>query len=414
MKHYIFNIIFVLYPVLILHAQNASELDVPLWKEGYLDIHHINTGRGNATFVIFPDGTTILIDAGDNNRIDERAVESKPDSTTSAAECIVNYIKHFMPAKHDECIDYCLITHFHSDHLGSVFTRKALNGDYYLTGIAEVYQLLPIFKLVDRGYQYMCPSENSRTFLNYKHFIDYVSRNDSMKSESFDVGSCLQFPLRYLPDKYSTLFETQNVYANGQLWIKNKKMKQSLFPEIEALTKECIPHENMFSCVIKLTYGNFKYYTGGDIPGYPRIGMPVWWDVESPVSQEVGHVEVAVLNHHGYEDTANENFVSRLSPQVIVAQTWNAAHLNHAVLNRLLSKRLYPYERDVYATNLHPAAKIVTGKLVDKLKSTQGHIMIRVEKGGDQYYVYVLDDSKLGNYNILLKSSLYECKLEWD
>ena len=39
--------------------------DFEPWKPGFLDIHHINTGRGDATFFIFPDGTNMLFDAGD-------------------------------------------------------------------------------------------------------------------------------------------------------------------------------------------------------------------------------------------------------------------------------------------------------------------------------------------------------------
>ena len=53
----------------------------------------------------------------------------------------------------------------------------------------------------------------------------------------------------------------------------------------------------MYSCVIKLSYGAFDYYTGGDIPGFPRPGRPKWHDIETPVSDVVGKVEVAVLNH---------------------------------------------------------------------------------------------------------------------
>lgn len=405
MKYLLFNIIFVFCFTPMVYSQH-----VPSWEEGYLDIHHINTGRGNATFMVFPDGTTMLIDAGDNNRIDERSVEPKPDNERTAAECIVDYITFFMPQKHKKCIDYCLITHFHSDHLGAVFKNKVPEGDYYLTGITEVHHLLPILKIVDRGYQYMCPDKASGTFSNYKKFVNSIALNNSVKSESFDVGSSQQFVLKYLFDKYNTVFKVQNIYANGQLWMDDTKTKRSLFPELDALTKDDMPRENMLSCVLKLSYGNFSYYTGGDIPGYPGVGKPVWHDVESFVAREVGHVEVAVLNHHGYEDTTNENFVSILSPQVFIAQTWNAAHLNHSVLNRILSKRLYPSDRDIYVTNVHPAAKIVTGNLINKLKSMHGHIMIRVEKGGDKYWVFVLDDSEFGNYNLLSKNGPYECK----
>jgi hypothetical protein len=38
---------------------------LPAWNEGSLYIHHISTGRGNASYFVMPDGTTILIDAGE-------------------------------------------------------------------------------------------------------------------------------------------------------------------------------------------------------------------------------------------------------------------------------------------------------------------------------------------------------------
>ena len=44
-----------------LHAQEYVES----WREGYLDIHSIATGKGDASLVVMPDGTTMLIDAGD-------------------------------------------------------------------------------------------------------------------------------------------------------------------------------------------------------------------------------------------------------------------------------------------------------------------------------------------------------------
>ena len=38
---------------------------LPSWQKGYLDIHHISTGRGDCTLMILPDGTTMMVDAGD-------------------------------------------------------------------------------------------------------------------------------------------------------------------------------------------------------------------------------------------------------------------------------------------------------------------------------------------------------------
>ena len=45
-------------------ALGAQEY-LPAWQEGCFDIHEIATGEGDAHFMIFPDGTTLLCDAGD-------------------------------------------------------------------------------------------------------------------------------------------------------------------------------------------------------------------------------------------------------------------------------------------------------------------------------------------------------------
>ena len=100
---YIWGLLFALVTVC------ASSQELPQWKEGYLDIHHINTGKGDCTFCILPDGSTMLIDAGDNNRTGERVVTAKPDTTQRAGEWIADYIRFFIP-KNKESIDYYLLT----------------------------------------------------------------------------------------------------------------------------------------------------------------------------------------------------------------------------------------------------------------------------------------------------------------
>ena len=41
---------------------------LPAWSEGYLDIHTISTGRGECLLLILPDGTSIVVDAGEFSR----------------------------------------------------------------------------------------------------------------------------------------------------------------------------------------------------------------------------------------------------------------------------------------------------------------------------------------------------------
>ena len=146
--------------------------------------------------------------------------------------------------------------------------------------------------------------------------------------------------------------------------------------------------------MILISYGNFKYYTGGDIPGNVQYGQAPWMDVETPVSKSIGAVDVATMDHHGNRDALNENFVRTLRPRVWIEQVWSSDHPGHEVLIRATTPYLYPGPRDLFATNMLQVNKDVIGPLVDRsYKSTQGHILVRVLPGGTSYYVIILDDN---------------------
>jgi hypothetical protein len=63
------------------------------WSRGALDIHHINTGRGNATLFVLPDGTTMLVDAGDGGALPPRGTPPRPDASRPPAEWIARYVR---------------------------------------------------------------------------------------------------------------------------------------------------------------------------------------------------------------------------------------------------------------------------------------------------------------------------------
>ena len=149
----------------------------------------------------------------------------------------------------------------------------------------------------------------------------------------------------------------------------------------------------MCSNVIRVSYGKFDYCSGGDIPGVHRENAPPWHDMETPVAQAVGPVEAAIVDHHGNRDSQNAFFVASLRPLVFTIAVWSADHPGHDVLERMFSEGLYPGSRDIFATNMLAANRLVIGPLLDRLKSAQGHIVIRVEPGGAAFRVIVLDDA---------------------
>jgi len=69
---------------------------LPAWSPGTLDIHQIVTGRGNANFMTFPDGTTVLVDAGDQGETE--FASQRPDASRTPAQWIARYIRHMEQA----------------------------------------------------------------------------------------------------------------------------------------------------------------------------------------------------------------------------------------------------------------------------------------------------------------------------
>lgn len=58
----------------------------------------------------------------------------------------------------------------------------------------------------------------------------------------------------------------------------------------------------------------------------------------------------------------------------------------------MTSQAAWPGQRDIFITHLSDAtAKTTYG--ANAAASTQGHVVIRVEKGGAHYRVFVLDDA---------------------
>jgi beta-lactamase superfamily II metal-dependent hydrolase len=377
-----------------------------IWKEGYLDIHHINTGRGVCTFTILPDGTTMMVDAGD---LDDSPFEigarfwplkitkPYPDSSKNSGEWIVDYMKQTYPSIKQ--LDYALITHFHGDHMGMIKanTKTSATGKYKLTGITQVGDLIPIKMLIDRNspnnnfpvnlFQYY---KEDKSFLNLQDYINYQSKN-GLIATTLQVGSANQITLKNTPKKFPD-FKVIGVKANGTIWTGTGNQTFEYFTADTVLDNQQKFNENPLSLAIKLTYGKFDYFTGGDNTGLMGYGLPSWFDVETPMAKAVGKVEVTTLNHHGNRDGTNENFLRSLQPNVVVEQTWCSDHPGQEVMQRLLSNHIYSGEKNIFATNIQDVTKHTLGFwFTQGYKSMFGHIIIRVLPGGNSYYVFIAE-----------------------
>ncbi len=397
----------------LLYATDAfPQTTLSPWREGYLDIHFISTGCGNCMFCIFPDGTTMLIDAGEldpsSPQINSARITRRfPNYTKYAYQWQADYISEILPR--NKTIDYALVTHYHEDHYGGLYPGiiPSKTGGYSLTGIIGVGSIIPINTLVDRGTDYPYDfkkaiakyPERFGTFSNYQKFVEFQSQRKDFKYESFAIGNNKQFVMKNTPEKYPD-FRIENISANGKAW-NGKTVVSKMPPAVDYPVKEVMPDENQLSCGFLLRYGNFEFFTNGDIPGQaPQWEQkPEWHDVESVVAPCVGEVDVTTTNHHANRDAMSAYYLGVLKPRVIIQEVWSADHPGHDALLRMTSRKIWPDDRDLFATAMLDANRLVIGDMLDSsYKSTQGHIVVRVLPGGNEYMIYVLDNTHTSKY----------------
>jgi beta-lactamase superfamily II metal-dependent hydrolase len=377
------------------------------WKEGYLDIHAVNTGRGESMFYVFPDGTTMLVDCA-GSLLKEHTympTDPKPDSSVTSAQVISEYIRHFAPKSNRESIDYVMISHYHSDHMGDVNKHSPIaEGGYRLSSTSELGTEIPFKKLITRGdhnkvVTYNCSKES--IMKNFLKFVDWTKEKNGTVYEYFEPGRDDQIvPLK----KEVPSFKIQNIAAAGYYWTGDSVVTD--IPPREELEAAGLPlpPENNMSCVFVLSYGDFNMFSGGDLQ-YSKRDLYPYYDLETPVSKVVSKVEVMKASHHGTSNTNCQELLDVLRPDVFVVNNWRDIQPNPETIGRLY--KASP-DCDVYLTNLAERNREPLGEYLDRFKSLGGHIVIRVAPGGKSYLVYTLDDSDF-DYRITGSFGPYEC-----
>ncbi|WP_195763469.1 ComEC/Rec2 family competence protein [Duganella guangzhouensis] len=371
-----------------LAAENSR---LPAWTPGCLDIHHIATGRGSATLVIMPDGTSMLIDAGATNNTLDVSAAPKPNASRRPGEWVARYAQRHLRATGRQQLDYLLVTHIHPDHLGDVddASPKSAQGDYRLSGVTDVAELMPVGCLIDRGapsYDYPV-RPTGRYAENYFAFVKSRQQR-GLSVERIRPGSASQLVMR----SRSELFSARVIAANGEVWTGSGEQAKAMFPPLKTLAKADYPNENVCSIALKFSLGKFSYFTGGDLTSYTYDGEVPWLDVLGAAARVAGPVNVATADHHGMFDGLSADIVRALRPQAWVIPTWHVVHPDMLQMERMLSQRLYPGRREIYATSLVAANHLANQRLTSQMRSRDGHIVVRVAPGGEGYTIYVTDN----------------------
>jgi beta-lactamase superfamily II metal-dependent hydrolase len=360
------------------------------WRPGLLDIHHIATGRGDSTLLVAPDGTTILIDAGATMQPDAALLIARPGLSRRPGEWIARYVQRRLADSGRTSLDVLLITHLHPDHIGAIAdsTPLAPSGHYRLSGVTDVAAAMPIRRVIDGyfpDYGYP-PFEDTAASENYIAYVRDRSRHGEAV-ERFDVGSAGQLRLEH--GTSALPFEVRNLAAQGIVWSGRGQEVTARFPARDRLPVKDYPNVNAGSVALRVRFGGFSYFCGGDLTDWADAGTRPWMDALSPAAAVAGPVDVAVAPHHGLYDASGSATVRSLAAQVWIISAWHASHPSITTLERLFNERLFPGPRHVYTTGLSPAADLTAGRLTRRLASREGHVVVRVAADGKSYRVAV-------------------------
>lgn len=395
---------------------------IPAWKKGCFDIHFINTMSGEGYFMIFPDGTQMLVDCagslqntGPVNSTTNEGIRKRwdptKDSSYSYSTMFEEYIRQCMIWTGNNRIDYVLATHFHGDHYGNTSGRAVSerSSTYVQQSMSYILDVFSVGKVMDRGYPtYDYPYNMSAYYSHVKNWlatIDWHKANTGLDIERFKAGSDSQITLKYAASSYPS-FSVRNIGVNGEVWTGTGTLTTNTFPTLQEIvcaappdptSQENCPAENHNSAVMKLTYGKFDFWAGGD-QQYNGMSYFSWKNSETTMAKACGEVDVMKADHHGTANTNGSGYTSKtgdravamqyLNPKCWIVNSWVDGHPRKDTFEGVI--KACP-DIDIFITNTCDDQALYNG-YSEHMKGGNGHIVVRVLPGGGKYYVYVLAD----------------------
>lgn len=226
-----------------------------------LDIHFIDVEGGQATLMITPAGESLLVDTG------------WPGFENRDADRIVDAARKAGVSK----IDWLIITHFHTDHVG---------------GLKQLAAKIPIVNFVDHGKTVETSTGTLNLYAGYEEL--------AAKGKRHTVKPGDKLPLKGL--------NIEVLAAHGNATTR-KGAPNSSCAGVERKAPD--PSDNAQSVGVLITYGKFRFLDLGDLTWNKEL------DLVCPENR-IGKVDVYLTTHHGMDSSGPPALVHAIAPKVAV------------------------------------------------------------------------------------------------
>jgi competence protein ComEC len=235
---------------------------------GKLKIYFVDVEGGQSTLFVAPNGQSLLIDTG------------WPGNEGRDADRIVAVARNAGIAK----IDYLLLTHYHTDHVG---------------GVPQLVARIPVGTFIDHG-----PNRELDHGITDHGYAEYqkVLTSGRYKHIVAQPGDLL--PISGLPARV--------ISADGNLI--PSPLPDAGEPNPFCQVSEVRPAdqtENSRSLGTEITFGKLKILDLGDLT----------WDKEMQLMcprNKLGHVDILIVSHHGWYQSSSPALVHAIRPRVAI------------------------------------------------------------------------------------------------